>query len=101
MEFIDKSKYFLPIFTHHKQVYQNEKLFKALLYKLKIGVSYNNVNDLNLGIKHKFYEYYIGKCIDNVHMDLIKFYIDSTLIPNKLGSDNVTYNIQLKKTQEL
>jgi hypothetical protein len=114
MKFINTSEHFLPIFTHHKQVYENEKLFKALLYKLKTGVSYNNINDLNLGIKggtlryfhqkiikHKFfelfYESYMGKYIDNVHTDLIKFYMDSTLIPNKLGNDDVTYNIQLKK----
>jgi hypothetical protein len=43
----------------------------------------------------------MSKYIDNVHMDLIKFYMDSTLIPNKLGNDVVTYNIQLKKTQVL
>ncbi len=43
MQFINTSKYFLPIFTHHKQIYKNEILFKALLYKLKTGIAYNNI----------------------------------------------------------
>jgi len=112
MQFINTSKYFLPIFTHHKQIYKNEILFKALLYKLKTGLAYNNIKYFKIKggtlryfhqklIKYRFfehfYEYYIGEYIDNIHANLIKFYMDSTLIPNKLGSDDVTYNIQLKK----
>ena len=50
MQFINTSKYFLPIFTHHKQIYKNEILFQALLYKLKTGIAYNNIGNRELRI---------------------------------------------------
>lgn len=114
MSYINSSEKFSKLFNHHKQVHSVENLFTALIIKLKLGIPYNNFNYLKLNIKggnlhyfHKklirykffeeFYDYYIKTYINNMYKYEKEFYVDSTLIANKLGIDLTEHNIQLKK----
>jgi hypothetical protein len=113
INFINSNEKFNKLFNHHKQIYSMEDLFTALIYKLTTGISYKNISKLKTNIKgsnlhyfHKkivkynlfeeFYNYYISIYINNIPENKY-FYVDSTLIANKLGINNATYNIQLKK----
>ena len=112
--YIESCDTYKNLFTHHKQQYSVQKLFEALLYKLETGISYNNINNVNLGVKGgalfyfyqkiiknnvltNFYDYYVNEYINQNHEEINTFYVDSTLIANKLGIDKTSYNVQLKK----
>jgi hypothetical protein len=109
-------------FTRVRRVYLIENLFTALLYKLKSGISYREINNTEIkGVagfikpgalqyffaklaKLNFFELFFRDCVEKyingMEEDLTKydtFYVDSTLIANKLGIDSVTFNVQLKK----
>ena len=114
LSYINFNEKFIKLFKHHKQIYPIKDLFSALIIKLKTGIPYNHFSFLKINIKggnlyyfHKklikykffelFFEYYIGTYIENMHEFEKEFYVDSTLIANKLGIDLTSYNIQLKK----
>ena len=114
LSYINSNEKFIKLFNHHKQVFSIKDLFSALIIKLKTGIPYNNFSSLKINIKggnlhyfHKklikykffehFFEYYISIYIENMHEFEKEFYVDSTLIANKLGIDLTSYNIQLKK----
>ena len=114
LSYINSSEKFSSLFNHHKQKYLIEDLFTALIFKLKTGISYNNFSYINLNIKgsnlyyfykklvkynffEEFFDYYIKNYVENMHEHQKEFYMDSTLIANKLGIDLATYNVQLKK----
>jgi transposase len=114
IEFINSNDKFKNLFNHHKQIYPIDVLFEGLIYKLKSGLSYKNITNSWLNIKggnlyyfHKkiikykifeeFYNNYITKYVINMNEHLNEFYVDSTLVANKLGVDKVMHNIQLKK----
>jgi hypothetical protein len=105
-------------FMHHKQKYLIKDLLVTLLYKLEHKISYREIshtrikniqqvksgalqyfNDklVKLNFFNNFFNYYISKYIDEMDDKLSIFYVDSTLIANKLGIDEVTFNVQLKK----
>ena len=114
MKFINSNPKWEKLFSHHKQIYKIDELFEALIYKLRTGLSYKNISNsiynINGGtlyyfhnkiIKHnilvEFYDDYMEKYIANMSKNISEFYIDSTLVANKLGIDKATHNIQLKK----
>lgn len=114
ISFINSNEKYKKLFSHHKQIYSLDDLFSALIIKLKTGIPYNSMQKHKINIKggtlfyfhtklikhnffEHFYEYYITTYINNMHNNLDKFFVDSTLIANKLGIDLVSHNIQLKK----
>ena len=92
INFINSNEKFNKLFNHHKQIYSIEDLFTALIYKLTTGISYKNISKLKTNIKGSNLHYFHKKIVKYKY-----FYVDSTLIANKLGINNATYNIQLKK----
>lgn len=114
IEFINSNNKFKNLFTHHKQIYPIEILLQGILYKLKTGIAYKNITKQTLQITgsnlyyfHKkiirfkifeeFYNNYITKYITIMSNNMNEFFVDSTLIANKLGIDKVMHNVQLKK----
>jgi len=114
IEFINTNNKFKNLFSHHKQIYSIEILLEGILYKLKTGISYKNITKKTLQITgsnlyyfHKkiirfkifeeFYNNYITKYITIMSNNMNEFFVDSTLIANKLGIDKVMHNVQLKK----
>jgi transposase len=114
IEFINTNNKFKNLFSHHKQIYSIEILLEGILYKLKTGISYKNITKKTLQITgsnlyyfHKkiirfkifeeFYNNYITKYIKIMSNNMNEFFVDSTLIANKLGIDKVMHNVQLKK----
>lgn len=112
--FINSNTSYKNKFNHFKQKIQIEKLFSALIYKLKSGVSFRDISYNEFNIKwqtlyyfhnkivrlkffENFYDDYINKYINNVGSNINEFFMDSTLIANKLGIDDTTYNMQLLK----
>jgi len=114
ISFINSNTLYKNKFNHFKQKIQIEKLFSALIYKLKSGVSFRDISYDKFNIKwqtlyyfhnkivklkffENFYDDYINKYINNIGPNINEFYMDSTLIANKLGIDDVAYNMQLLK----
>lgn len=114
IEFINSNDKFKNLFSHHKQIYPIEILLEGILYKLKTGIAYKNITKKTLQITgsnlyyfHKkiirfkifeeFYNNYITKYIKIMSNNMNEFFVDSTLIANKLGIDKVMHNVQLKK----
>lgn len=114
IEFINSNDKFKILFSHHKQIYPIEILLEGILYKLKTGIAYKNITKKTLQITgsnlyyfHKkiirfkifeeFYNNYITKYITIMSNNMNEFFVDSTLIANKLGIDKVMHNVQLKK----
>ena len=99
--------------------YNIEHLLMCILYILKTGISYRGFNMLlsiiDKNIKFPYYttiyKFYMKlikyDIIKSTYINLLKlyttknnnnkYYIDTTLIVNKLGIDNIGYNIQLLK----
>jgi len=118
IEFINSNDKYNRLFKHHKQVYSIEDLLTALIYKLKTGISYKNISNQKFNIKggnlhyfhtkiikYKLFENYYDNYIENYILimgnNINNFFVDSTLVANKLGIDKVTHNIQLKKHKSL
>jgi len=114
IEYINSDKKLFNLFNHHKQQYNINELFEALIIKLKTGIPYNNISNVKSNIKggnlfyfHKkliklnffqnFFDNYICLYLNEISPNITKFYIDSTLIANKLGIDLTKFNVQLKK----
>ena len=114
MTYIKLSNRFRNKFNHHKQTILIETLFEALLYKLRTGISYRNIEETKFNVSYQslykfhvkimklkfletFYDEYMLKYINNIGNKFKEFYMDSTLIANKYGSDKITYNKQLLK----
>jgi hypothetical protein len=114
VKYISIHEIYSKLFKHHKQKYSPQKLFEALLYKLESGIAYNNIDVSKFNIKggtlyyfHKiiiknkiltnFYHHYVNIYINQNHENINEFYVDTTLIANKLGVDKISYNIQLQK----
>ena len=51
LKFIDSNEYLNEKFNHHKQKYAIEELLTALIYKLKTGISYENITNVFKNIK--------------------------------------------------
>ena len=114
MNYIQITPKLKNLFNHHKQKIQVNKLFIALLDKLSTGNSYDkyefnehkikgvtlryfNNKLVKINFFERFFKEYIQKYIGIMDNEISRFYVDSTLIQNKLGIDEVTYNTQLKK----
>ena len=114
IKFIDEHPTFKKIFSHHKQTYNIEILFDALIFKLKTGISYRNIEDTNYEVNWNslhyfnrklercklfnfFFNEYTSYYVDNMYDNIEDFFVDSTLIANKYGIDNISYNPQLQK----
>ena len=114
MNYIQITPKLKNLFNHHKQKIQVNKLFIALLDKLSTGNSYDkyefnehkikgvtlryfNNKLVKINFFERFFKEYIQKYIGIMDNEISRFYVDSTLIQNKLGIDKVTYNTQLKK----
>lgn len=114
VNFINSNLIFKNSFNHHNQIYHIDKLLLVLLHKLETGLSYRNISNLYFNIKggtlryfhqkiiklkifEEFYNTYITKYLEEINYINKNFYVDTTLIANKLGIDSVTYNVQLNK----
>jgi hypothetical protein len=119
ISFINTSDKFFPLFNHYKQKYNIKDLFTLLFYKLQYATPYRQIKNIkiegiNTVINGSTLKYFYDKLIRiNFLEDFFKFinhkyvnklgdkidilYIDSTLIANKLGIDDISYNVQLKK----
>lgn len=101
-------------FYHKNNKYKIDDLLKSIIYILKTCVSYRNVNtfteNINWNTIYKFHckliKYNIindtyQKCINKYLNELVKhtqiLYTDTTFICNKLGSENISFNQQIKK----
>ena len=101
-------------FYHKNNKYKIDDLLKSIIYILKTGVSYRNVNtfteNINWNTIYKFHckliKYNIindtyQKCINKYLNELVKhtqiLHTDTTFICNKLGSENISFNQQIKK----
>ena len=114
LSYIDLNVTFKKKFSHHKQTIPNETLFGALLYKLRTGIAYRDIETTKYDISYQnlyrfhkkvkdlklfetFYDEYISKYIGCIGNKFREFYMDSTLVANKYGSDKADYNKQLPK----
>jgi len=120
MNYIQITPKLKNLFNNHKQKIQVNKLFIALLDKLSTENSYDkyefnehkikgvtlryfNNKLVKINFFERFFatgtcgEEYIQKYIGIMNNEISRFYVDSTLIQNKFGIDEVTYNTQLKK----
>lgn len=114
IEYIKTHDKYHKLFNHFNQKYQIKDLFRAVFYKLSEGIPFRKLEDMKLNVKWNNVVYFTKKlCVSglfdemptnftNHYINLIgnkltTINVDSTLIHNKLGSDNVTYNPQFKK----
>lgn len=101
------------IFNHYNKKYKNEELLDCILYILKTGISFRNINKYTKINWNTIYKYFIKlgkyKIIEDTYINNVRKYLkelekpskfilsDTSLINNKLGIDCISYNPQLKK----
>jgi hypothetical protein len=107
------------LFNHHNQKYTVKKLLKYIIIILKTGISFRNLSNYTSIHWNTIYKFYQKLCkydiLSKVYKIIITDYLtltvnecknkklpyllytDTTLISNKLGSELIAYNPQLKK----
>jgi len=72
VKFINEHPTFKIIFNHHKQTYNIELLFDALIFKLKIGISYKDIENTKYNVNWNSLHYFNKKL---VKCKLFKFFL--------------------------
>ena len=103
------------IFSHHKQKYSIDELLKNVFIVLKNGISFREITNYTDICWNTVYKFFIKLTKNNIINQIYKnsinmyltkinksenkkyLYIDTTIIPNKLGINDISINPQLKK----